>query len=222
MAKKNLSTEKTLSTEEKMIGSVSTFFKKNKVILIVICAVIVVGILAAIIAVNAVNSAKDKAQIKVAKLEQQYAEVLASDAQDWTALTADLQAMVKGSSYASVKSQYLLGLVYYQQQNYTEASDAFMKAYDLNKSIYLAPLSLANAAACAEEGGDSAKALELYNQIYNDYPQSGTAAKALFNVARMYYQQGNTQLAQATFAQVADYYPNSEYGKLAQNLANVL
>ena len=222
MAKKNLSKEKTLSTEEKMIGSVSTFFEKNKVILIVICAVIVVGILAAIIAVNAVNSAKDKAQIKVAKLEQQYAEVLASDAQDWTALTADLQAMVKGSSYASVKSQYLLGLVYYQQQNYTEASDAFMKAYDLNKSIYLAPLSLANAAACAEEGGDSAKALELYNQIYNDYPESGTAAKALFNVARMYYQQGNTQLAQATFAQVADYYPNSEYGKLAQNLANVL
>lgn len=222
MAKKNLSTEKALSTEEKMIGSVSTFFEKNKVILIVICAVIVVGILAAIIAVNAVNSAKDKAQIKVAKLEQQYAEVLASDAQDWTALTADLQAMVKGGSYASVKSQYLLGLVYYQQQNYTEASDAFMKAYDLNKSIYLAPLSLANAAACAEEGGDSAKALELYNQIYNDYPESGTAAKALFNVARMYYQQGNTQLAQATFAQVADYYPNSEYGKLAQNLANVL
>ena len=222
MAKKNLSTEKTLSTEEKMIGSVSTFFEKNKLILIVICAVIIVGILAAIIAVNAVNSAKDKAQIKIAKLEQQYAEVLASDAQDWTALTADLQAMVKGSSYASVKSQYLLGLVYYQQQNYTEASDAFMKAYDLNKSIYLAPLSLANAAACAEEGGDSAKALELYNQIYNDYPESGTAAKALFNVARMYYQQGNTQLAQATFAQVADYYPNSEYGKLAQNLANVL
>lgn len=222
MAKKNLSTEKTFSTEEKMIGSVSTFFEKNKLILIVICAVIVVGILAAIIAVNAVNSAKDKAQIKIAKLEQQYAEVLASDAQDWTALTADLQAMVKGSSYASVKSQYLLGLVYYQQQNYTEASDAFMKAYDLNKSIYLAPLSLANAAACAEEGGDSAKALELYNQIYNDYPESGTAAKALFNVARMYYQQGNTQLAQATFAQVADYYPNSEYGKLAQNLANVL
>lgn len=222
MAKKNLSTEKTLSTEEKMIGSVSTFFEKNKLILIVICAVIVVGILAAIIAVNAVNSAKDKAQLKIAKLEQQYAEVLASDAQDWTALTADLQAMVKGSSYASVKSQYLLGLVYYQQQNYTEASDAFMKAYDLNKSIYLAPLSLANAAACAEEGGDSAKALELYNQIYNDYPESGTAAKALFNVARMYYQQGNTQLAQATFAQVADYYPNSEYGKLAQNLANVL
>lgn len=222
MAKKNLSTEKTLSTEEKMIGSVSTFFEKNKLILIVICAVIVVGILAAIIAVNAVNSAKDKAQIKIAKLEQQYAEVLASDAQDWTALTADLQAMVKGSSYASVKSQYLLGLVYYQQQNYTEASDAFMKAYDLNKGIYLAPLSLANAAACAEEGGDSAKALELYNQIYNDYPESGTAAKALFNVARMYYQQGNTQLAQATFAQVADYYPNSEYGKLAQNLANVL
>jgi TolA-binding protein len=35
-------------------------------------------------------------------------------------------------------------------------------------------------------------------------------------------QQGNTQLATATFAQVADYYPSSEYGLLAKNLVNVL
>ncbi len=35
-------------------------------------------------------------------------------------------------------------------------------------------------------------------------------------------QQGNDQLAKATFEQVADYYPSSEYGLLAKNIANVL
>ncbi len=222
MAKKNLSTEKDLSAEQKMIGNVSSFFEKNKVLIIIVACVIAVAIIASIVTVNVVNSSKEKAQVKIAKLEQQYAEVLASENQDWTALTADLQAMVSGSSYASVKAQYLLGLVYYQQADYAKALEAFNKAYDLNKDIYLAPLALVNAGACAEEGGDTAKALEIYNQIYNDYPESGAASKALFNVARIYYQQGNTQLAQATFAQVADYYPNSEYGKLAKNLANVL
>ena len=61
-----------------------------------------------------------------------------------------------------------------------------------------------------------------YYQVYNDYMESGVAPKALFNAARIYMQQGNTQLAQATFAQVADYYPSSEYGMLAASLANVL
>ncbi len=222
MAKKNLSTEKTLSAEEKMIGSVSSFYEKNRLAVIIVVAVVVVGILAAIITVSAVNSSRQKAQLKVADLEQQYATVLASEEQDWASLTADLQAAVKGSSYPSVKAQYLLGLVYYQQKDYAAGLEAFTKAYELNKKVYLAPLSLTNAAACADESGDTAKALELYNQVYNDYPESATSAKALFNVARIYYQQGSTQLAQATFAQVADYYPNSEYGKLAKNLANVL
>ncbi len=222
MANKNLSTEKNLSAEQKMVGKVSGFFEKNRTLIIIVAAIIVVAIIAAIVVVNVSTSAKEKAQVKVANLEMQYAEVMASDNPDWTALTADLQSMVKGSSYASVKSQYLLGLVYYQQQNYAEAMAAFHKAYELNTKIYLAPLALVNEAACADESGDQAKALEVYNQIYNDYPESGSAAKALFNVARIYYQQGNTQLAQATFAQVADYYPNSEYGKLALNLATVL
>ena len=61
---------------------------------------------------------------------------------------------------------------------------------------------------------------ELFYQGYHQERVYGT--KALFNVARIYMQQGNTQLAQATFAQVADYDPSSEYGMLAKNLANVL
>ena len=97
-----------------------------------------------------------------------------------------------------------------------------MQAYNLNTKIYLAPVALSCAAACADTADDMTTALSLYNQVYNDYPDSGVAPRCLFNVARIYLEQGNQQLAQATFAQVADYYPNSEYGKLALNLANVL
>jgi tetratricopeptide (TPR) repeat protein len=222
MATKNLSKEEKLTAEEKLMGRISGFFHNNRLVVIIISLVVVVGLLASIIIVNAVASSKEKAQEKVAQMEEEYFNLAASENPDWTALESDLNSMVKGSSYASVKSAYLLGLVYYEQEKYADAQAAFEKAYNLNKKAYLASSSLVNAAAAAEAQGDTAKALELYNQVYNDYQESGVAPKALFNAARIYMQQGNTQLATATFAQVADYYPSSEYGLLAKNLVNVL
>ena len=222
MAKKNLSKEEKLTAEEKLMGNIAGFFQNNRLVVIIIAAVLVVGLLASIIIVNSVASSKEKAQEKVAMLEDEYFNLMSSETLDWTNLEGELGAMVKGSSYASVKSAYLLGLVYYEQGKYADAQAAFEKAYGLNRKAYLAANSLVNAAACAEAQGDTAKALDLYNQVYNDYQESGVAPKALFNVARIYMQMGNTQLAQATFAQVADYYPSSEYGLLSKNIVNVL
>ena len=222
MATKNLQKEEKLTSEQKMINSVSNFFVKNRILVVVIAAVVIVGIIAGILAVKISTNAKEKAQLKVAELEQRFSDLLIEETPDWASLISDLNANIKGSTYLSVKSAYILGLVYYEQNDLASAQAAFERAYNLNTKIYLAPLALVNMATCADEQGDEAKALEIYNQIYNEYPESGVAAKALFNAARIYYQQGNTQLAQASFAQVASYYPNSEYGKLAQNLANVL
>ena len=221
MATKKIQKEE-ITAEQKLIGNVSDFFIKNRVVLFVIIAIIIVGIVAAIIAVGATNKAKANAQIKIAELEQRYAEMLIDENPDWAGLSTDLKAMVKGSAYPSVKAAYILGLVQHEQKDYAGAQATFEQAYNLNTKIYVAPLALVNAAACAEEQGNTAKALELYNKVASDYAESGVAPKALFNVARIYYQQGNTQLAQASFAQVASYYPNSEYGKLAKNLATVL
>ena len=221
MANKKLQ-EETLTTEEKLVGSVSNFFSKNRLIIVIALAVIVVGIVLAVVLVNVSTRSKLIAQVYVNELEGRYAEILSAEEPDWTSLISDLKANIKGGSYPSVKSAYLLGLVYYQMGDYAAAQSAFEQAYSLNKDIYLASEALVNAAACADAQENTARALELYNQVYNDYPESGVAAKALFSVARIYYQMGNIQLAQATFAQVADYYANSEYGKLAKNITSVL
>ena len=222
MAKKNTTPEKELTSEQKIVNKLSSFVTKNRLLLIIIAAVIVVGIVAAVVIVNASLNAKIKAQEKVAKLEDRYNIVMASEEQNWDELINELKPLIDGSTYASVKAAYLLGLVYYEKGDYANAQSSFMQTYNLNKNIYLAPTALSCAAACASDSGDTATALSLYNQIYNDYPDSGVAPRALFNVAMIYLEQGNTQLAQATFAQVADYYPSSEYGLLAKNLVNVL
>ena len=222
MATKNLQKEENLTAEEKMIGKVSSFYEKNRKLIIIVTLVVIVAIVGAIIGIGVSNSAKHNAQIKIASLEQRYGELILEENPDFSSLIADLESMVKGSSYPSVKASYLLGLVYYEQKNYSPAQSYFEKVYELNSKVYLAPVALANAAACAEEQGDTAKALELYNQVSSDYPESGVAPKAAFNAARINLMQGNLQLAQASFAQLASSYPNSEYGKLAKNLATVL
>ena len=222
MAKKNPANEKEITSEQKMINRISDFFTKNRLLLIIIAAVVVVAIVAAVIIVSSITNARKTAQEKVAALEDRYNITMAAVEQDWDSLITDLKPLVGGAGYPSVKAAYLLGLVYYEKGDYATARTTFMDAYNLNTKMYLASACLLNAAACADAQDDMTTALSLYNQVYSDYPESGVAPRALFNVARIYLEQGNNQLAQATFAQVADYYPNSEYGKLAMNLANVL
>ena len=222
MAKKKLRKEVENTTEQKLINGISAFFEKNlKTILISLAAVAIV-VVAIVVIVGSSSKSSDSAQIKIAEMEEKYSELAASETPDWDSYEAELATMVKGSSYTSVKASYLLGLAHYDQEDYASAKDAFHKAYELNTKIYLAPIALVNEAACTEAMGDTTGALDLYNKVFDDYKESGVAAKALFNVARIYLQQGNTQLAGTVFVQVATDYPNSEYGKLAKNIANTL
>ncbi len=222
MAKKKLNKEVENTTEQKLINGISAFFEKNlKVILLALLAIAVVVVIIIIVAGSSSKSS-DAAQIKIAELEEKYTELSIAEDPDWDSLETELSSMVKGSSYTSVKASYLLGLVHFDQEDYNAAKEAFANAYKLNTEIYLAPLSLVNEAACCEALGDTTGALELYNTVFDTYKESGVAAKALFNVARIYLQQNNNQLAKTTFEQVATEYPNSEYGKLAKNIANTL
>lgn len=222
MAKKNLDAEVKLTAEQKLIGKISDFSVKYRIALIIAIVAIVVAIIAGVVAVNVTNNAKDKAQVAVYNLEQEYNELRVAENPDWNSYIAKVNGAIKGSSYSSVKAAYLLGLAYYDMEDYAKAQAAFENAYSLNTKIYMAPLAICNAAACADAQGNSSKALELYNKVASDYSESGVAPRALFNAGRIYYQQGNMQLAKATFEQVADYYANSEYGMMATNIANVL
>ncbi len=220
--KKKLRKDEQKTVEDKLINGISAFFEKNlKTIIIAVIAVVVV-VAAVLIIVNVTSNSKDSAQIKISEMEEKYTELVAAEEPDWDSFETEVSALVSGSSYPSVKASYLLGLSHYDQAEYEAARDAFKKAYELNSKIYLAPLALANEAACEEALGNTSAALSIYATIVSDYAESGVAPKALFNAGRIYYEQGNTELAKSYFEQVATDYPNSEYGKLGKNLANVL
>ena len=99
MATKNLQKEENLTAEEKMIGKVSSFYEKNRKLIIIVTLVVIVAIIGAIIGIGVSNSAKNNAQIKIANLEQRYGELILEENPDYSSLISDLEPMVKGSSY---------------------------------------------------------------------------------------------------------------------------
>ena len=110
-----------------------------------------------------------------------------------------------------------------REEDYQGALDTFKKVYDGSKQTYLGSLALANAAASAENLGNDTLALEYYTRIIDEYGfTAAESPKALFGQARLQQKMGNLDLAKATFQQLADQFPNSEFAKLATNSLAVL
>lgn len=220
MAEKKVNEE--VSKEEKIISKINSFVTLNRKWILIGLSVVVVALLALIIVTSTVNKNKEKAFIRVASYSDQMAEMIeSSDSAAVNEFLANIEKEIKGSSYKSVKAAYLLGQYYAAKEDWAKGSDYFMKAYNLNSKIYIATLSLYNAAVCYEEQGDTEKALSVYTQIA-DSDDIILRSKAMFNVARINLQKGNKDLAVATFQQLIDMYPASEYSKIAENVISTL
>lgn len=223
----NKKDQKEVATKsEKMQNSLSNFIIGNRKLLIILGGVVLAVLIAlgVVLYVNDRNLEKRFSQID--SLQSTYTSLMAEDAsgegyqEKLDSLVADLKALSVsgGKKYPGARAEYMLGLVYWDLADYQQAMDAFLNAHSRMPSTYLGSLSLFNAGACAEELGDDVKAIEYYQRIWDDYGnQAAESPKALFGIARLNEKAGNTELAQATFQQLADEFPSSEYAKLAQN-----
>lgn len=219
MADKKAKKAKIEETKEQvLINRISSFASNNKKWIIIALAVIVFALVAVVIITSSVNKNREERLIRVAGYEDSLLEMIDStDESVVNAYLSNVEKEIDGSSYPSVKAAYILGQYYATKENWAKSYDYFMKAYNLNSEIYLASLSLFNAAVVSEEKGDVDNALALYAQLgaIDDAP---FAPEALFNAARLYMDKGNTDLAKATFQQLASKFVNSEYAFIAKNI----
>ena len=214
MAKKT----KELTTEQKLQNNISGFFERNLKLLVICSVAVVVVVLAVVIITSSVKKANDNAMINIQDLENKVLSYTTLEDDDKASLIADLEKAEQGKAYVSLKASYLKGLAYYLGEQYQEAYDAFMVSVDKDSASYIAALAIVNAAACQEALGNATAAVELYTRVSNDFEISSVGAKALFNTGRIYYQQGNKELAKTVFSQLVDKYPSSEYSALANDI----
>ncbi len=216
MADKKLRVEDKLTEEQKIIKKISDFTDKNKKFVLYGVIAFVAVLLIVLVVTVISTSSSEKSLVRVSS----YGDQLAEQDVNVDELITNLEKEVKGSSYASVKAQYLIGIAYAQKNDLATAYDAFIKASKMNSKIYLSNLALLNAAVCKDNLGDTATAIDLYNQVIGLDDDYGLAPRALFNIGRIYYLEGNYDLAKATFQNIIDDYVNSEYARIAKNVVS--
>ncbi len=219
--------KKELSFQNKVENSLATFWRGNNKIIIIagITLLVILAGLAIGLSISSKNAETNMGLID--QLGEQYTtwvaneDITTSEAIDQvTTLKTELNSLAKAknSSYPSVKSSYLLGLIAFKEGSFDEAKNQFLISLDKGKDSYFASLSLFNLAVTSEKLKDNAAALSYYQQVYDlSNGDAAQSAKALFNVGRLHEANNDIDLAKAVFQQVSDEYPSSEYAKLASS-----
>lgn len=219
-------TKESVSTG-KIVNVFNNFLSANKKILIIIGIVLVVALIALWIGLSVSSAIAQKNQLAIDQLQISYDAWVALEDKNTAEAKASYDELVSalsalagkgGAKYPVLKAGYLLGLVYYTNGDYQNALNRFADVAAKGSETYLAPLSLNNCGVTSELLGDTTKALEYYQKVYDTYGNDAAeSAKALFSVARIHEANKEIELAKAVFQQLVDEFPASEYAKLAQS-----
>ena len=210
---------------ERVENSLNAFLNRNKKIAIIIMVVIAVCLIALAVVSGVSKSTLSKQFDLIAQLEKNYSEIQTMDSEEegyqvkYDDLLSQLNELSsKNNKYPSIKAEYVLGMISFEKKDYQKAIDSFLAVHAKAEGNYLGSLSLSNAAASAEEMGNDSLALEYYTQLIDEFGfAAAESPKALFAQGRLQEKSKNLDLAKATFQQLADQFPSSEYAKLAKN-----
>ncbi len=87
--------------------------------------------------------------------------------------TSYLEEYSQGDNQVAAAANAAMGYAYEQQNNFAAAAEAYEKASTIpEENPYTTPFYLMDAARVYEAAGNTAKALETYQRIRNDYPNS--------------------------------------------------
>ena len=200
------------------------FLTKFRIPMIIVGGAVLVTVAALLVVLSVQNAREERSLVAVETLEQDFA--------DWTRLEDDqkqsalaeleMQAAAVidefGTGYAAVRATLLVGQAYSSLERWADAAAEFEQAAVLAEGNYLGAVALMDAAIAAENNGDTATALSLYQQLLVDYGDSSPEApRAAFSVARILETTDRIAEAADAYRSLIDNYPASNWTNLARN-----
>ncbi|MDR0600696.1 MAG: tetratricopeptide repeat protein [Treponema sp.] len=202
---------------------VAAVIAKNRVILLGVLIFAAAAVLGSVLFFSLRSGAQRKAIITLEGLEKQKADLGdlsdSSKSMEIQALREELNNFASSSfGYAAAKAYAMTADIYAARGEWKEAEEAWAASAKAAGAIYLAPLSLYNAAAAAEERGDPEKALEYYRQCLAYEGIFPAAPRARFNIGRIQEGKGDKEAAAEAYRSVIEKSPpDSGWVKLAQS-----
>jgi tetratricopeptide (TPR) repeat protein len=211
-----------LSTSDRIAG----FLYKNRIPIIVLSVLLLAGILGLAGFFSVRSVLQKNAVVTLEGFEKRLSDLGdlsepgdASQSAELDALLEEINGFApKTFGYAAARAYSLAGNIHHARKEWKEAEEAWLNSSQKAGTIYLAPLSLYNAAVAAEEQGDLNKAVEYYNRSL-DFPGNFPAApRARFNIGRIREAQNNREAALEAYRGLIEKTPsNSNWVKLAQS-----
>jgi tetratricopeptide (TPR) repeat protein len=209
-------------TEQNAGLAVAGFIQKNRKFLIIGMVSILVLAAAFIAGISIRDAMISRAVAAVDDLYDRF-EALRIDinnserAGEVDGLMEELKALAeKNSGYAGARAYVIIANIYADKKDWAAAEKAWTQAAETAPKIYLAPVSLYNAATAAEEQGNIEGAIGLYRESvsYGDFP---AAPRAQLNIGRLEEERRNKEAALEAYRIVIEKWP---YATVWTNLAN--
>lgn len=202
---------------------VSNLIRANRTLLAVLGISLVVIVVAIGIVSFVQNDRLVKSTLALENLEAAFDEWASSEgdsrkegAQAVITKAVDLRSAYQ-KSYAALRSGIIEARIYLDQGDFANAEAAFSNVANTNPKSHLAPTALGNAAAMAEERGDSEKALEYLLSLVETYPAAPGMGRALFSIGRLYEEARQFDKAVVFYLRLSAMASETDWTKLAQS-----
>jgi tetratricopeptide (TPR) repeat protein len=192
---------------------INNFVQKNRKAIFIFCGVIFLFLAVFIAAVSIMGALRNRAISRVEDFTRRY-ETLRFDINepskegDVEALLKDLTGFAeKNSGYAAGRAWFIIGGIRADKKEWQEAENAYTGAAKAAAKTYLAPAAYFNAAAAAEEQGNTGGAIELYTRCVSLSALFPAAARAQFSIGRLKEAQNDKTAALEAYRGVISGWP---------------
>ena len=211
--------EKNKKINEKLID----FIQQNRKFLLAAVLGIVVVFIGLIAGISIRETLQTKAISTLEGFRERYEDLRneineTSKEEEVQTLVDELKTFASGNgSYAGAQGYALLGNIYGDKKSWAEAEESWTNAARKAAKTYLAPVSLFNAAAAAEEQGSIEQAIRLYTECIG-YPDFSAVSRAQFAIGRLEESLNNYEAAITAYQGVVNNGQNDQdWVNLAQS-----
>jgi tetratricopeptide (TPR) repeat protein len=209
--------------EVRLSEKISAIIRANRTVL----AVLGISLIVIVVAIGVVSYVQNDRLIKstmaLENLEVEFDEWASAENEGKTAAAESVLSSAEKirssfpGSYAALRSGMIEARIHMDNADFAAAEVAFSNVSLANPKSHLAPTALGNAAAMAEERGDSEKALEYLIKLVDTYPAAPGLGRALFSIGRLYEETRQFDKAVVFYLRLGAMDSQTDWTKLAQS-----
>ena len=198
------------------------FLQKNRKALFIGSLAVILIFIGSIVGIAIRDRIREDAFNRIDAFNQRYVALRVHNDNGSEGINALLEEIgafaARNSGFAAARAFSLSAAIYWEQERWTEAERAWTSALNASPRSYLAPISLYNAAAAAEEHGNFESAIELYTQVLEYEDVFFIAARAQFSIGRLQEARNNREAALAAYRSLLSRWPHDPlWSNLAQS-----